>query len=497
MSFGLTGTVATRGRRAACLALAILFVGSLVGRAEEPWAPPADGTHVLRAILNQQLGDKLEAITPSQIFEDPKHTLIIIFGSPTWPQGKPSSGKGNFIQGGGAVLLATDQITTENWVGSIFGATVDGNFLQTNQVADQYDGLADCVLVKKPWAQSDAPIFKGVGQIATNKPSFLNMNPSSQLKPLAYFPLSAHNPDAPSPRENEDLRRRSRLVFAVGGDKGNGRVLLLADHSVFINQMLLPRAAWAHPPDMGIDDDRRFFAPEAHEPNEPGRGPQAAELIKHPAIETEADNFLFACNCVEWVTDKGNRNRVLFIEDGKVISDYRVSLKKPPPPRMPTPQQLLDFGDQAIDGLEKEDFFNRQAILLENLLGEHRDVLVPLFILAATFLFLLMTAIRLWLGSGEAVRAVAPSRLHGSTARASRSKAILQEGKYWEAAQFLAAQLAAAVPRSASPPPKSRPRISATAKPVSAKWFEALLSEYRAKRASPAPDNGKQGPRMA
>ena len=35
--------------------------------------------------------------------------------------------------------------------------------------------------------------------------------------------------------------KREAPLFAVGGTVGKGRVLVLADHSIFINRMILPR----------------------------------------------------------------------------------------------------------------------------------------------------------------------------------------------------------------------------------------------------------------
>jgi hypothetical protein len=74
-------------------------------------------------------------------------------------------------------------------------------------------------------------------------------------------------------------------LFAVGGDLGEGRVLVLADHSVFINQMMLPV-----PPDNG--------------------------------------NLAFAFNCLSWLRgERLERRRVLFVEDGAVQTKFDVPLK--------------------------------------------------------------------------------------------------------------------------------------------------------------------------
>src|SRR5262249_20939689 len=100
------------------------------------------------------------------------------------------------------------------------------------------------------------------------------------------------------------------LLFAAGGDWGKGRVLVLADHSVFINEMML---------------------------------------------QTDNDNISFTCNCMEWLRD-GRRDRVLFIEEGTITANFNVPVIEPP---LPPPGPWIN---QLVQGMEDENLFNR-AIL--------------------------------------------------------------------------------------------------------------------------------------
>src|SRR5262249_40147526 len=89
------------------------------------------------------------------------------------------------------------------------------------------------------------------------------------------------------PGEGEFLSTAPRdLRFAQGKRFDNGaKILVLADHSVFINSMLLPQGA-------------------------------------------TNDNLAFAANCVDWLISGQWRAYVLFIEDGKIWQreDYNLML---------------------------------------------------------------------------------------------------------------------------------------------------------------------------
>ena len=119
--------------------------------------------------------------------------------------------------------------------------------------------------------------------VASNAPSYLEQRDGT-LSPLAWLP--------------EDIRRESGVLFipgqtflfAAGGKVGvnGGRALVMADHSIFINEMMIQR------------DDA---------------------------------NVEFSYNCLKWLSEAGGndpRTKVLFVEDGNVKATFEVPLKDMP-----------------------------------------------------------------------------------------------------------------------------------------------------------------------
>jgi hypothetical protein len=157
----------------------------------------------------------------------------------------------------------------------------------------------DCIYVE-PVDRAEG-LLEDLPRLATNRPSYLEFTRVPHLKLLAQFPEGTYINGG---------RSRSRLAFAAGGDRDEGRVLLLADHSVFINAML-----W----------------------------------------QNDNDNAFFAENCARWLAD-GKRTEVLFIEDGEVQTQFNIPLK---PPAMPPLDSLVAAIDQGLSTLEEEDRFNR------------------------------------------------------------------------------------------------------------------------------------------
>ena len=112
--------------------------------------------------------------------------------------------------------------------------------------------------------------------VASNAPSYLERDSQLQtpfLTGLASLPSNCLQEGTQSPSNISPL-------FAVGGDVGAGRVLVLADHSIFINEMMLP--------------------------NDNG-------------------NVEFTYNCLEWLRGdaKNGRNQVLFVVDGQIKSNFQ------------------------------------------------------------------------------------------------------------------------------------------------------------------------------
>jgi hypothetical protein len=105
--------------------------------------------------------------------------------------------------------------------------------------------------------------------------------------------------------------------FARGGVHGGGKLLFLADHSIFINALMVP---------------------------------------------TDNGNFDFAYNALDWLTTnaygKRTRDRCLFIEEGKVTTRFDALDGRPEIP-IPSPEQLLALGNEALQGAQRDDLLNK------------------------------------------------------------------------------------------------------------------------------------------
>ena len=146
-----------------------------------------------------------------------------------------------------------------------------------------YKGLQHCPFVV-PIVEAKPALFADSqpGQplnLATNVPSCLTVERrAGSVQPIATLPLHC---------QFDTHKGRFEMLgsptFAVAGDFGKGRVLVLADHSLFINEMML------------LDDER---------------------------------NFIFASNAIAWLRgDDPKRTKVLFVEEGKIQTKFEIPLK--------------------------------------------------------------------------------------------------------------------------------------------------------------------------
>jgi hypothetical protein len=197
----------------------------------------------------------------------------------------------------------------------------------------------------------------------------------------------------------------------------NGRVMVLADHSVFINDML--------------------------------RG--------------DNQNAIFAYNCFDWLTESGKRKKVLFVEEGDVITTFDVPLQDLPD--WPTPP-VSELVNHVLSGLEDRDD-------LHNLLKERRvtrDGLLKVLLIFVTLGLFLYGILRL-LRARQRIEPHVPLLAPTVTQLAPKSplveqrhRAMLREGNLWEAARDLARQC---FPAETPVAPLARPRIH-----VQAHWWQ-------------------------
>jgi hypothetical protein len=180
----------------------------------------------------------------------------------------------------------------------------------------------------------------------------------------------------------------------------NGRALVLSDHSVFINGMMLQ--------------------------------PKSVN-----------DNFDFAYNCINWLTERGARKQVLLFEDGAVNADFSLPpLKWVPdasvPPLDPRVSPVAVM-NKLLAHWEDRNLFN--SVLLNHVqLGRILSflaIVLTLALVAYGYYRLLQGRHRLELGTPLFARTL--HRLTPALATVDqRLEAMLREGNLWAAARNLA-----------------------------------------------------------
>jgi hypothetical protein len=382
--------------------------------AQEPNTPFGQGSHALRAILKQKFGMKPldetafgERITSGDVSQ----VLVVVLGDTSFLKRFRDTSLASFVQQGGAVLVAADRKTgNEDALQQSFRLRITGDYLKIDKRSPSaYRRTDDCILISS-FDKSD-PLFFQVDRIATNRPSHLTRDGDGPLKAVAWFPEGTYGEKTP------DVRAADRQYpFAAAGQLRRGRALVLGDHSVFINDMIL---------------------------------------------QPDNDNFFFACNAVNWLTEDGKRAEVFFVEDGTVVTNFNVALKEPPPLPMPTEGQLIDLGNRLIAKVDEQDLPNRFIN------DRMRPVqLLRLVLLLLTGAFLLYGCWRLMSGRqrlerAEPLLAVALERLTPiGNVMERRNQELVRKNNYWETARRLARQV---FPQLADgPPPTAPPHIVVT-----------------------------------
>jgi hypothetical protein len=388
-------------------ALCLHLLSGLPGPAQAPQYSfsLAQGTHFFRRILFEKNLRPLESLT--DLWEEPDTKLLIVLGE-TETLRRSLHALDAFVQRGGALLIATD--TDCGFPVSRFGVEVRGSRLHVSAESKfAYKQSQECIFIQRYKQASDkeVPLFENLSlegdlsRVATNRPGFLVRDRRSPLSVLATFPPGCVTLDGRILQPRLDAQG-ANFPFAMGGTCGQGgRVLILSDHSVFINEMM-----W------------------------------------QPDIE----NFDFACNCIDWLTNGGQRKEVLFFEEGQVQKSFEVSLKNVPPVGLPPLEALVETADKGLGELERDNAFNR---LIHNAVREmtwlpdrwNRGVIITATVALALLGLTRLSQVRHRkekgapaVASGAAPPPRAPSLFE------QRQQAMVQEGNFWEAARALARQ---------------------------------------------------------
>jgi hypothetical protein len=409
--------------------------------------------------------------TFAELQANPGESLFILLGNPNClSKGYFPEGLRSFVEQGGAVLIATDMKTQgeegEN-LSKLAGVTVTGETLVVRQVIRRryfhyssqhflYNNQGFCPFVEpieytnpfgtmapllsmgsrpelfRRFGQSEQPLDK----VATNAPSRLVRSGRwlpSGIYPLAKLPMICQ--DEKIDLDPSDDAGGLRFVdekgplFAVGGTVGKGRALVLADHSIFINRMILPR-----------DNDNLPFTTNCLHWL---RGGVSTPLEALQAARSDAQLGNGMNNLDQLV---GQRNKVLFWDDGRIQDNFEVPLKRmPATPSLPSESAIVAAIDKTIAKLEDSDALNR-AILerIDNLPGG-RDRVIRSAVVLLTWAALLFLGYRfLWRTRYRTELAVPllsnAIREHEPNVSLldQRRRALLRLGNVWEMGHRLA-----------------------------------------------------------
>jgi len=410
------------------------------------------GTVIAQPALTQQPGRRygetdlfrflLQAhqIEPLRDFDalevDPDQNALFIFGNTQFldEQSRVEDLR-RLIRMGLRVVIATDFVTSQRFADEL-GVKISGEFVKTPQNSKlAYRGmLVDCPIIRmppRPALGADDDIFGGL-EIATNKPSYISRY-TDQLWRLAEFPPGLVGEDG--------KETRISLPFAVSGEIGSGQFIVIADHSVFINEML---------------------------------------------AAGDNQNLQLAIRLIRWATQGGKRSQVLFVEEASIWQHFPDTIEQFDFP-FPPPEVLVQIANHAIAGLEQEDFFNR--LLLE--IVPHRQIMRVLALVGTVLLALfgLYCLLRSKYRADPKVPRL-PERLTvmtgDATAGERRRQALLRGGNLAETARELARQTFRQLNPDSSATPAGVRVHGPWWQRVSWRWRVSRLSQLAEGRGYPA-----------
>ncbi|WP_020471728.1 hypothetical protein [Zavarzinella formosa] len=405
--------------------IGMLFAFAAIAPAQENGRLHYGGSEYFRFFLHKHELKPLANFPEAWL--EPSKTIIVCLGDASWitPDFFPNQGGIRaFIEAGGAVLIATDQKCDSrdprSWE-QIYGLRISGELL-TAKADECFDGLDGRPLVKprrhlpilvkdSPFKMLDGISADGADAIATDHPSEIQLVPAIRpgyiVTPLAGYPTSAKR------IESNFAVDRSWDNFAVSVRRGGdpGRLLVVADHSVFVNGMM------------------KFTVN-----NETGE-------LSFPNA-----NIKFTNQMIEWLKGPdGTRTRCLFVHDNNVIDQFAKQVHLPPdmnPPIPPIPPDMLANMMLRMANPMLTEFQNRirPNSALDRWFG--RESLWRWFLIAMTALFAWLIWSRLSQATRKEDRSrwVALTTLGGLLAKGSTSKRkrddLIDTGNIYEAARW-------------------------------------------------------------
>jgi hypothetical protein len=464
----------------------VLGIAAVLAAVSAAWGQPGDaaavlrsqflsGTHAFRRTLYDSAGKQLKPLKNMVEVSDPADTLIVVLGDPSPLVDMHRSWTGGlykFVWDGGALLVATDH-ATPRLLRDDFGVWVNGIQLKLPEAGDRaYRGILACPFVAPFAGGGDAaslfepglPLGRDqpVNQLASNLPSYLEISRPSAVPLVARLPQAC----------TDGRRRNTFWPFAAGDAVGDGRALIMADHDVFINMMML---------------------------------------------QSDNANLDFAYRCADWLLTRpgrqsGRRHTILYVEDRVPRDTFDIPLKNLPAPPIPPPETLMGLLDETVHRMEEEGTFARmEQDNLHNRAVDDLMAALPIWdrtkpewklwtiaVIVASGALGFYGLARLGafrhrlLPSGPSFAVLLAQQAPTGAVMAQRQAALLRDGNLWEAARGLARDLflgAGASPDAGAAPPGIDVRGSWwRCRQVRRRWGELwrLAHSDRPVRVSPA-----------
>lgn len=309
------------------------------------------GLDGFRLMLQQQGLDTVQLRLKSAM-QAPDETVIVLIGDISESL-RITLGLTAFVNDGGALLVATDLGGPSSRGTKRMPWLYRSEFLST-PIAFSSDArlqpkLSDCPVVTNLDRKHSPDLFDGVRSIVANRPGYLGL--SDYVQGVAWLPKAAGRARQVSNRESLPLMAVNRL--------GKGRLLLVADHSIFINEMLI-----------------------------------------------QGDNAQFASNVAHWLVADGNRKRLIVCSDNRLLPAWSFTGTPPSIPLkdllksvgrnglsgLPTGEAILPILNQSLVDFERQGGFNQMAhkiggSSLSRGTKSTRNLQKPLIFLAALVLF--------------------------------------------------------------------------------------------------------------
>jgi hypothetical protein len=383
-----------RFRPASLLAIAFVVAVLPPATAQQPNHPWLQQTHGFRRLLYERQLQPLSNF--DELAKKPAKTILIVLGDTRILDDNQQAIEG-LVENGLALFVATDhdvpsiRKNKSTWA-RYFGIRSFSQPVLGDSPEDCYQRNEQCPFID-PMDGANPNLFAHLTlPVAANRAGNLTYgvgNDGRQLSCVTVFRGQT------SYKGDSQQNRR----FGVAGKWGDGRVLFLADHSIFINNMLL---------------------------------------------QEDLDNLGFALNCLDWLRGgRGERrDRVLFYDDGNPETQFDVPIVIPPP-RLP--DDLTKLANDVLAGLENENKHNE--LLLDLFQSEASDpfrrflafLLSVLTLMLGVYLIRRLWRSRVRLDAGAPLLTPTLARYPPASAGLSqRHKALLADGNLWEPARALA-----------------------------------------------------------